>query len=663
MTAYVGHTICRRPAMPSRFPMRTVLLVLTALVLLPATGLAHGGQYKGPSDAGGSSSAGGGNSAPPTNPGGAAAPGPGAPASGGAVTAGATGGAKTRGESQRGATTGAGQLDVSTSYEIWEFWWENNKDQYLALKSRVVKSTNSSGSSGALTGRGRQTDARSTKRPSLELINAEVLPTLLNLVTTSDKRDIIDSAVLAMSRAAQSDSDDLVNNTAIPLLAHKELSVQTAAALALGIMGSAKALPTVTALMTNSAEGRKLVGGGDVPQLVRAFGALSVGLIDDPSSVKSLVDIIENTKDSERDIKVAAIVALGLANGSSKGDAYQYLIKKLGDEKLDSIIASYIPTSLGKLGDVEAVPELLKVFVSKDTDVFVRQSAAIGLGQLASLRQAEVVKALKDYIAEGRDQQTRHFCFISLAQVGRRAATENLDGVEATHQELIKLFGDEIKKPSNAAHRSWAALAAAIYTQKYTEGQPQMVDRLRDAWEKENDLSYKSAFGLALGLLHVEDMGKKLFDEFQSTKEPVHKGYTAVALGFLTFTDAADALRQQCQIKSVTPTYRLQVATGLGLMGDAQAVSTLVETLQTAETLGVSSAVAKALGLIGDTQAVAPLKDIALDATKQDIVRAFACVALGIVCEKTDLPWNARISSNNNYRAKVPAIDEILDIL
>jgi HEAT repeat protein len=643
--------------------MHKSLLIVLALGLLPATGMAHGGQYKGPSDAGGSSGGSGGNSAPPTNPGGAAAPGPGAPASGGSVTSGATGGGKTRGESQRGATTGAGTLEIATSYETWEFWWENNKDQYLNLKSRVVKVTNQSGSSGALTGRGRQSDARSTKRPSLELINGEVLPALTALVTSSDKRDIIDSGILAMSRAAQADSADLVINTATPLLDHQELSVQTAAALSLGIMGSPKALPTVTALMTNSAEGRKLVGGGDVPQLVRAFGALSEGLIDDPSSVKNLIDIVENTKDSERDIKVAALVALGLVNSTAKNDAYQYLVKKLGDEKLDSIIASYVPTSLGKLGNAEAVPELLKVFVSKDTDVFVRQSAAIGLGQLASLNQAEVVKALKEYIAEGKDQQTRHFCFISLAQIGRRAATAGLDGVDAGHAELVKLFGDEIRKPSNAAHRSWAGLAAAIYTQKFTEGQPVLVERLRDAWEKENDLSYKSAFGIALGLLHIDDMGKKLFDEFQSTKDPDHKGYTAVALGFLTYTDSADVLRQQSQIKSLTPTYRLQVATGLGLMGDAQAVSTLVATLQTAETLGVSSAVAKALGLIGDTEAVAPLLDIAQDAKKQDIVRAFACVALGIVCEKTDLPWNARISANNNYRARVPAIDEVLDIL
>ena len=108
---------------------------------------------------------------------------------------------------------------------------------------------------------------------------------------------------------------------------------------------------------------------------------------------------------------------------------------------------------------------------------------------------------------------------------------------------------------------------------------------------------------------------------------------------------------------------RLDVATGLGLMGDPEATTTLTEALGDAQTLGVSSAVAKALGLIGDKRAVEPLTRIAMDEDVQAISRAFACVALGLVCERSDLPWNARIAADNNYRASVPAIAEVLDIL
>ena len=68
-------------------------------------------------------------------------------------------------------------------------------------------------------------------------------------------------------------------------------------------------------------------------------------------------------------------------------------------------------------------------------------------------------------------------------------------------------------------------------------------------------------------------------------------------------------------------------------------------------------------GLIGDRNSIAPLKAIASDEDVQELTRAFACVALGLVGEKTDLPWNARLKANNNYRAKVPSMAEVLDIL
>jgi HEAT repeat protein len=502
--------------------------------------------------------------------------------------------------------------------------------------------------------------AGNSRRPTPDQVASEVVPTLIELIKTSDNRDIIDSALVAVARAAREGSADLVIGTATPMLSHKELSVQTAATLALGVMGSPKALPTITALMTDSAEGRKLVGGGEVPPLVRAFGALSHGLINDPTSVQGLVSLVEKVSNSDKDIRVAALVSLGMMNNEKTGDAYQFLIKKLDDSKLDAVIRAYVPTSLGKLGNVEAVPALLKTF-EKDKEDSVRQSAAIALGTLASLSQADVIKALTSYIDAGKDQQTRHFCFMSLAQIGGRAAEEA--GNQEAHDALTKLFLTEMKGKTNAGHRSWAALASAIYAMKYKAAGPALVEGLIEGWDKEKEPSFKDAFSLALGLLDVDAMGPQLFEAYKNEKDPEHKGYMAVALGFLNYTEAAELLREECKAKSASPTYRLQVATGLGLMGDLQAVGVLIATLESAETLGVSSAVAKALGLIGDANAIAPLKAIALDSKKQPIVRAFACVALGIVSEKTDLPWNARISADNNYRARVPAIDEILDIL
>jgi len=650
--------------------MRHPWLVVLFLALCSAPALAHGGQYKGPSDAGGPSSSGGNNAGPPTNPSGANSPGPSAPSSG--AGSGPNSGAETRGGKKQGVTSG-GQIDFGASYESWEFWWENNKDQYLNLKDRMAKGVGSRTNTGHLTGRGRKDSRTASRRPDTTRITMDVLPVLTDLIKTSNNRDIIDSSILAMARSAGEESADAVIATATPLLAHTELSVQTAATLSLGVLGSPKAIPQLNDLMTDSSKGRQLAGGrGQVEWLVRSFAALSLGLINDADSVSALTQLISDTADSDKDLKVCAIVSLGLMKNDQAQQASDFLLKLIEDRKLDAIIKSYVPTSLGKLcsrmdnPDSRVVPALHKLFTDRDTDNYVRQSAAIALGLLAAIDQPEpakndVVKALLDYVAEGKDTQTRHFCFIALAQIGLR--DEHAPDHLPTHQAIQQLFAKEISKPSVGTNRSWAALAAAIYAQVQREAESDIVPLIAEAYRNEKDPSFKSAFALALGLLNVGSQAAVVFEDFQKKAEQDFKGYAAVALGFLNFTDAAEPLKQICQQKTITPTYRLQVATGLGLMGDPEAVDVLIQTLQSSQTLGVSSAVAKALGLIGDSSAIDPLKQIATDKSMGDITRAFACVALGMVCEKTSLPWNARISADNNYRARVPAIDEILDIL
>jgi len=334
----------------------------------------------------------------------------------------------------------------------------------------------------------------------------------------------------------------------------------------------------------------------------------------------------------------------------------------MGDKRMDPLIASYVPTALGKLGDHSAVEPMLATFKDRDADNLIVQSCAIGLGQLATVADTDVLAALNDYVKEGKDQQARHFSIISLAQIGAR--DEDAAAHQEVHDDLADMLGDEIQgKGKSKDHRSWAALAGAIYSRSQEARQPEFIERIKSAYEKESNPSFKSAFAVALGLLNDYSSAEMIFEDFNDSKEIDFRGYASIALGFMNYTDASEALRGLCQNKSTTPTLRLQASTALGLMSDTQAVGTLIETLKTAKTLGVSSAVAKALGLIGDRDSIAPLKEVATDESLQKLTRAFACVALGIVGEKTDLPWNATISANNNYRAKTPSIEEVLDIL
>ena len=640
-------------------------LIVVALVATPV--MAHGGQYKGPSDAGSSGGQQGGTVAPPTNPGGAAAPGPGAATSGAASTGGArTGGGRVArgGSNRKGATTSGGSTVETKGFDIWEFWWENNKDRYLNLKNRLTDTTSVSGSPGLLTGRGKKRQISASRRPSRDMINNEVIPVLAQMLKTETDFNILDSAVLALGRSADGVLGNEVLESVTPLLGNSTLSVQSSTALTLGVLNDESAVPNLQELLQDSSAGRRLTGGGSIHWLVRAFAALSLGLIGEGSGIDSLMSVAERLPDTDKDIKICAIVGMGLIgpDHQKSNDVRKFLEGQLENRRLNPLIKSFIPTSLGKLGMRESVPALHATFIDRDTDNLVIQSCPIGLGQLATPADTKVVESLFDYVQEGRDAQTRHFSIMSLAQIGARDEDEE-QSIDF-HAQLEKLLFREIAgKGKQKSHRSWASIASAVYVRGKDDLHARFGDRIVAAYEDESDPSFKSAHAVALGLLNFRSASDMIANDFNKMTAQDFRGYAGVALGFLQHDDAAESMRALCRNKATTPTLRLQAATGLGLMSDTQAVDTLIGTLEGAKTLGVSSAVAKALGLIGDQDSIAPLKKIAADTGAKNLTRAFACVALGIVAEKTDLPWNAAISSNNNYRAKTESIEEVLDIL
>jgi HEAT repeat protein len=107
----------------------------------------------------------------------------------------------------------------------------------------------------------------------------------------------------------------------------------------------------------------------------------------------------------------------------------------------------------------------------------------------------------------------------------------------------------------------------------------------------------------------------------------------------------------------------------LGLLGDKELVPELVTLLGNAKSLASQAAIASGLGFIGDSRSIDPL--VAMLKKKEgltDTARGFAAVALGIVCDKELLPWNAKLSADMNYRASVSTLQGeggtgILDIL
>jgi HEAT repeat protein len=92
-------------------------------------------------------------------------------------------------------------------------------------------------------------------------------------------------------------------------------------------------------------------------------------------------------------------------------------------------------------------------------------------------------------------------------------------------------------------------------------------------------------------------------------------------------------------------------AIGLGLLGDKDLVPDLISMLGEAKTTSSQAAIASALGFIGDSRSIDPLVSMLKKPDVSATARGFAAVALGIVADKESLPWNAKISTDINYRA------------
>jgi HEAT repeat protein len=168
---------------------------------------------------------------------------------------------------------------------------------------------------------------------------------------------------------------------------------------------------------------------------------------------------------------------------------------------------------------------------------------------------------------------------------------------------------------------------------------------------------------IALGLLDARQAAPDFLEVLEKNHHDGLRGYIAVALGLMNNHEAADRLRAMLQTHGLEWRFRLNLARGLGLMNDTRSVKTLVELLGSARTVAEASSMAQAIGLIGDKTAIAPLIEILEDRARSGQLRGFCAVALGLLADKTPLPWNACISVGLNYRSKTEALAEILDIL
>jgi HEAT repeat protein len=650
---------------------------------------AHGGVYRGPGDVvppnpgGGRGTAGapGGGAPGPNTPGGGA-PGP---LTGPAVPGAGTGGLGPA-NAPRGATTPRGGAEIGDDFTRWSFWWEFNKDRFINLRDALALGGPATRSEEIYYGGALRESGSETMRPTRSQIVADVLPALHRALASTTNRDITTACMVAMAKIGA----DHPTFKVLPLLEErlrdKDQEIRETAAIAMGISQMPEALPTLLELIADTPRAREIADRSEIDVRTRTFAAYGVGLIAHASSRHDLKTAVfrslraEFEKTSDRNLKIGTIHAMRLIRIGNASEAEQelrselidvlwnYYTKPLGpsDQQIQAHVPAVVAAVLGRSDDASKyktrlLDELAEKFGKRSISAY--QSATLALGQLCGPgpEDAAARRALSAYVADGRDQQTRHFAMIAMAQIG---GDENRT---ALLQHLAKGTDQE---------RSWAALALGVmafeaYGRAGKEATPDAtVGRaLLDVLRTEKNPEVTTAVAIGLGLCRWLDAApelRKLLQKYR--KDDDRAGYFSLGLALMHDHESKDLLRDIVKTSSRRPALIRQAAVALGKLGDQAIAEDLLTILNDgAPNVAKLSAVASALSFIGDRRSIKPLTNMLFDTSITELSRAFVAAALGGIADKESLPWNAKIGANINYRAAVETLTNqnsgILDIL
>ncbi len=676
------------------------------MALLPETGHAHGGEYRGPGDTvppgGGGGRGTGGPSGPTTGgPAGPSAPGPSAPTTGGpaAPTTGGPAGPAGGGA----AKTGARGMELSDDLTKWSFWWEFNKDPFIRLKEQVQAGGTVTGSDDFFLGSTRRSAARDSLKPTEEQIKNTVLPALKKAIDSTDQRDIASSCMIAMAKIGVNHDEFKLIDVFEPRLKRPDQELRETAALAIGIAAIAdeKEIDLLTGLALDKGVGRDATGGS-VNFRTRTFALYGLGLIAYKTSnldlkKKALEVMSQALKDdsvAQKDLKVAAVSAIGLLNLNPTADAEKpllddalkvlegYYMQSLGAG--DQLIQAHCPTSIAKLigRDHPKADYYKEMFaadlegkgkVKRSSDDIAR-SCVLALGQLArpytdksakECPDGKYSRLLLETFGTHKDKQTKYFSILALGQIGG----------ELNREAVLK----EFDKGTKEVEKPWCALSLGVYA--YFKGEADknagrtpeperligqtLLDELKEAKTPELTGSLGVALGLAKATDAADLMRSKMLDNI--AQEDV-AGYLAIGLALMNDTRSTEDIRSMLPKSIRRPRLVQQAAVALGKLGDKTVADELQKLMTEGEpNLAKLAAIASALGFIGDSRTIDPLKKMLFDEKLSDYARAFAAVALGGVADKEPLRWNSKVSCNINYRAAVETLTSdatgILDLL
>lgn len=630
--------------------------------------------------------------------GGGAVPGPGSPTGGGSArTPGAGGGVFSPGAGPAGMPGGgAGGFDPGS----WKHWWHYRGPGYLNLRRRVRANVTLTGEDRSSVGGERAKQVESLA-PSSELVLEKVLPFLEAVLEEESRGDLLTAGLMALAKVAPRDPNGGTTRAAalfIPRLSHPNQEVAETAAVALGLLGDPDQIPILMSLVHDNASGRKLVGSTEVPYRTRAFAIYGLGrlalTLDDADTSRNigqhLVALIEGQRFSTRDLKVAAILSLGLLPlPEEPGRPTQELVK-LGAEHVVSrralcgyllevlrpdrasaamhseLVRAHAATSLAhqlRLGPdslrvlaIEEMTERISRF-SKEPEG-VKASCAIALGHLMHAADEgadkDGRKALWKAVDKG-EQSVPRFALIALGRSAGRPGPEGLSATSVVRKRLIRVL-----EHGSTTVQPWAALALAVLADELetrnAEPDQAAAKKLLAKAKRCRRPQEIGAYALACGIANVPGTEDVLLPKLTYFSDWEAQGYVAIGLGLVGSRGSLKPVMELVEASRFRPELLWRTSVALALLGQKEVVPTLIKLLDKARGASSQAAIATALGWIGDRHSVEPLLAMAGNPKLTEGARAYGVVALGLICDERLLPWTYDISAWVDYLGTTPTL-------
>ena len=549
-----------------------------------------------------------------------------------------------RGASGRGGASTSQGLNLGPGRDTWNTWWQHNRDAFLwdLPSAPAPRGPVTSAGSELSIARPRTTAGVG---PSRADVYTRVVPALLDQLAQSQDAEVLAEAALALGRVVRAPFDGPAVEAIVPLLAHDDQNVARAGAIALGLMDTDAGLDPLLELAACTQLGHRLVGENSVPDDLRAFAALAVGLAGSPRSTQLLMDLAEGGSDADDQLRAGAILALGLLEPEATAEAAPWLQDRSDDRRLPLALQVSLATSLGRTGSGDAVQHLLQVLEDRDSDPPTRQAAVAALGRAATLADQPAIDALIERVEESRDAGTRQLALLSL---GRLSTGEAGTPLLAKRRGAIDgLLRSELRHASHAMDRPFAALAAGLALRQRADLHGKLDAALLDAYDNTGDPAQRGAFALALGLGRVTDASRSLRRDLGDTHDDALSGHLAVALGLLGDQEAAPALRAALVEAGQPQELRENLATALRLLGDEDAVETTRAAYAKAGNSVERNGLAAALASLRHADGLESLLATCADKRQSDGDRAAACAALGRLAESSPQPFTARLTRDD----------------